>query len=77
MVKIENITLKHEVAKLRHQLDDCQQTNAGFPGGHFGIHDVKDNDAKCKFYMGLTLDQFVGGIVWVQQKIKCVIGTGN
>ena len=34
-------------------------SSRGVHGGHFGIHDVKDNDAKCKFYTGLTWDQFV------------------
>jgi len=50
-------------------LEDCQQANAVVPG--VLAYDVKDSEAKCKFYMGLTWDQFVGGIVWVQQKIKC------
>ncbi|KAK2153699.1 hypothetical protein NP493_2271g00004 [Ridgeia piscesae] len=61
-VKIKNVILNHEIAKLRQQLAECQETNEGVPGGHFGIHDVKDNDAKCKFYTGLTWDQFM--CVW-------------
>ena len=40
-------------------MEDCLQTSAGVSEGHFGINNVKDNDAKCKFYMGFVLYQFV------------------
>ena len=43
-VKIKNVILNHENAKLRQQLAECQETNGGIPLGHFGIHDVKDNE---------------------------------
>lgn len=58
-VKIENVTLKHEIANLRQQLDECQKENASC---NFGVRDVVDDEAKCRFYTGLTWIQFM--FVW-------------
>jgi len=35
------------------------RTNACAFRGHFNIHNVKENDAKCTYYMGFIWYQFV------------------
>ena len=55
-VKIENVMLKNKITNLKQQLDKCQQDKSR---ANFGVNDVSNDDAKCKFYTGLTWMQFM------------------
>ena len=55
-VKIENITLKHEIVNLKQKLETSKDDKAQ---SNFGANVVRDDDVKCKFYTGLTWLQFM------------------
>ena len=55
-VKIENITVKHEIVNLKQQSETSEDDKAQ---SNFGANVVRDDDVKCKFYTGLTCLQFM------------------